>query len=227
MSGMELTQHVEAISEEDFENCLKEIKLMEDRNRHTTEGEQGICSFREICSHCPCLTLLSGGQDTSCDVCEKQLSDNRCQENYIKKMQMNKAQGLSTTTVQESCTACKGYKLQYEQCKVRVASVRVEAEMIEAELEGLEYVRVKNTQDEACISALDEVYSSVLLRRIRLIQNFTQELGTSKPVTALRRGVCRTHLEGLPTTELLEAVISDLLMGIWRGDINYVPHLQR
>ena len=99
--------------------------------------------------------------------------------------------------------------------------------MLEAELEGVEYLRVRMNDDEACIVAVEEVYSSMLLRRIRLIQNFTHYLANARPVTSLRQLVCIKHLRELPALKLLEDVTTDLCMRIWRGDINYVPHLNR
>ena len=128
---------------------------------------------------------------------------------------------------EEICRNCEEYRIQYDQYKVHVASVRVEAEMLEAELEGVEYLRVRMNDDEACIVAVEEVYSSMLLRRIRLIQSFTQYLANAKPVTSLRRIVCIKHLRELPALKLLEDVTTDLCMRIWRGDINYVPYLNR
>ena len=159
----------------------------------------------------------------------EQKSNYKCHENYIKKVRLTEEDngGLQAAAQGSGCTICEEYVLQYDNYKSHVASARVEAEMIEAELEGIEYVKLRDNQDEACSSALDEVYSSILLRRIRLIQNFTQHLITSKPITALHGMVCSVHLEGLPTVKVLEDVTSDLLLGIWRGDINYVPHLQR
>ena len=127
----------------------------------------------------------------------------------------------------ETCRGCGVYRVQYDQYRTHVASVRVEAEMIEAELEGMEYLKVRMNDDEACIAAADEVYSSMLLRRIRLIQNFTRHLANARPITSLRQLVCLKHLKDLPALKLLEDATTDLCMRIWRGDINYVPHLNR
>ena len=209
---------------------------MEGRRQHVAEGEQGACMFKEVCIHCPCISFPPGGQEPSCDVCEKQLLDNKCHESYIRRPQGNTFQGLDKvegesvthlSVAQEECANCANYNLKYEDCKRHVATVRVEAEMIEAELEGIEYIKGRVGNDESCISAIDELSSSAILRRIRLIQNFTEYLITSKPITVLRKGVCRAHMEVLPPIGFLEDIISNLLMVIWRGDINYVPHLQR
>ena len=243
MSDVKSNNHNEIIDEQAFEECLEEIQLIESRGHYNAEREQGGCSFKEICIHCPCVGFTTGGVDSSCDVCEKQLSNNKCYENYLRKKQMNgtrrlkknkEKSGAGLSTLQKKCTTCEEYNLRYENCKGYVATIRVEAETIEAELEGIEiemggieHVRGRTGRDGAYSSALDEVYSSVLLRRIRLIQNFTDYLITSRPITKLHEGVCRVHTMELPTVKLLEDVISNLLKVIWRGDINYVPHLQR
>ena len=134
---------------------------------------------------------------------------------------------LSPVAQDEACPRCKGYTVQYEEYRSKVASVRVEAEMIEAELEGIEYVKGRVSQDEACVSAVAEVYASILLRRTRLIQDFTNHLRLARPVTALRRRICTIHQGDLPAMKILEDATSDLLLRIWSGDINYVPHSRR
>ena len=228
MSNNKLNHHGETISQEEFDNCLREIELLEGRNHH--EGkEQKLCSFRQVCIHCPCINISSLDSESSCDVCEKQKVNYKCHENYIRMSQMTEEKfGTQLVEVRGSgCTTCEEYVLQYDNYKSHVASARVEAEMLEAELEGIEYVKLRGNQEGACSSALDEIYSSILLRRIRLIQSFTQQLITTKPITTLHGMICSIHLEELPTVKILEDVTSDLLMGIWRGDINYVPHLQR
>ena len=229
MSNNKLDHYSETISQEEFDNCLREIELLEGRNHHAEGEEQRLCSFRQVCIHCPCINISPLDSDSSCDVCEKQKVNYKCHENYIKMSQMTE-ENFGTQPVEargSGCTTCEEYVLQYDNYKSQVASARVEAEMIEAELEGIEYVKLRGNQDEACSSALDEIYSSILLRRIRLIQSFTQQLIISKPITTLHGMICSIHLEELPTVKILEDVTSDLLMGIWRGDINYVPHSQR
>ena len=229
MSNTKLDHYSENISQEEFDNCLREIELLEGRNHHAEGEEQRLCSFRQVCIHCPCINISPLDSDSSCDVCEEQKVNYKCRENYIRMSQMTgEKSGTQPVEARGSgCTTCEEYVLQYDNYKSQVASARVEAEMLEAELEGIEYVKLRGTQDEACSSALDEIYSSILLRRIRLIQNFTQQLIISKPITTLHGMICSTHLEELPTVKILEDVTSDLLMGIWRGDINYVPHSQR
>lgn len=209
----------ELISEEDFNICLEEIRLVESHEPHVAGGEQGACSFMETCVHCPCIPLKSSERGPSCDVCEKQKSSNNCYKNYIRKIEIKGATELvrtkdkrgdhATVTQDKPCANCEEYKLRYENYRSYVASVRVEAEMIEAELEGIEYVKGRMSQDEACISAVNEIYSSILLRRIRLIQSFTQHLITTKPVTGLLGGVCTVHLGKLPAAKFLEDITSE------------------
>ena len=229
MSVNKLDHYSETISQEEFDNCLREIELQESRNRHAEGEEQRHCSFRQICIHCPCISISPTDSDSSCEVCEKQRTNYRCHENYTKRLRVTEGEDvIQPAEVQGSgCTTCAEYVLQYDSYKSQVASARVEAEMIEAELEGIEYVKLRINRDEACSSALDETYSSILLRRIRLIQNFIQQLIISRPITTLHGMICSIHIEELPTVKILEEVTSDLLLGIWRGDINYVPHLQR
>ena len=126
-----------------------------------------------------------------------------------------------------SCSECKEYKMQYRLYRGKVATVRMEAEMMESELEGIEHIKGSISHDEASTSVIEEVYMSILHRRVRLIRDFSNYLNMTRPVTALLRGICIVHQEELPAVKFLMDVTQDLFMGIWRGDINYVPRSRR
>ena len=151
MSNTKLDHYSETISQEEFDNCLREIELLESRNNHAEGEEQSLCSFRQVCIHCPCINISPLDSDSSCDVCEKQKLSYKCHENYIKMSQMTEEKnGTQPLEARGSgCTTCEEYVLQYDNYKSQVASARVEAEMIEAELEGIEYVKLRINRDLA------------------------------------------------------------------------------